>query len=92
VTEVGRQPWVVYNILRTADAVTQAGTVRAFAVVVVVVYVIIAATTVLTLRVMSRRWTAGEAQEPLIPYGPVDAVSPEAEPPLVATGGSGRDT
>jgi cytochrome d ubiquinol oxidase subunit I len=22
VTEVGRQPWVVYNILRTADAVT----------------------------------------------------------------------
>jgi cytochrome d ubiquinol oxidase subunit I len=22
VTEVGRQPWIVYNILRTADAVT----------------------------------------------------------------------
>ena len=24
VTEVGRQPWIVYNVMRTADAVTQA--------------------------------------------------------------------
>ena len=29
VTEVGRQPWIVYNFLRTADAVTNAGIVRA---------------------------------------------------------------
>ena len=24
VTEVGRQPWIVYNVMRTSDAVTQA--------------------------------------------------------------------
>ena len=24
VTEVGRQPWIVYNVMRTKDAVTQA--------------------------------------------------------------------
>ena len=23
-TEVGRQPWIVYNVMRTEDAVTQA--------------------------------------------------------------------
>ena len=23
-TEVGRQPWIVYNVMRTSDAVTQA--------------------------------------------------------------------
>ena len=25
VTEVGRQPWIVYNVMRTEDAVTQGG-------------------------------------------------------------------
>ena len=37
VTEVGRQPWVVYGLLRTTDAVTQApGTLVSFLVVMVV--------------------------------------------------------
>ncbi len=38
VTEVGRQPWIVYNFLRTAEAVTDAGIVRALFAFVVVIY------------------------------------------------------
>ena len=40
VTEVGRQPWIVYNYLRTADAVTNAGIARPMLAIVVVIYVI----------------------------------------------------
>jgi len=71
VTEVGRQPWIVYGYLRTADAVTTAGFVRAFGLVVVVVYTLIGVATILTLRVMSRRWNTGDAT-PVVPYGPID--------------------
>jgi cytochrome d ubiquinol oxidase subunit I len=80
VTEVGRQPWIIYGVLRTAAAVTNAGFVRAFGVVVVIVYVLIATATVLTLRAMSRRWRAGDPLEAIVPYGP-----PE-ERPLAAAG------
>ncbi len=39
VTEVGRQPWVVYNLLRTRDAVTDAkGVWASFTVIVVVIW------------------------------------------------------
>ena len=38
VTEVGRQPWVVYKILRTADAVTQAPGVQTTFIAVVGLY------------------------------------------------------
>lgn len=85
VTEVGRQPWIVYGFLRTADAVTKAGFVRAFAVVVVIVYCLIAIATILTLRVMSRRWSAGDTLEPIVPYGPLETR------PLVAAGGKRED-
>jgi cytochrome d ubiquinol oxidase subunit I len=69
VTEVGRQPWVVYGLLRTSDAVTRApGTLVSF-VLVMVVYVILGAATILVLRAMSRQGpaeTAGGGG----PYGP----------------------
>jgi cytochrome d ubiquinol oxidase subunit I len=71
VTEVGRQPWIVYGYLRTADAVTASGMVRPFFAAIVVVYTLIAVGTVLTLRVMSRRWAAGDLFIPPVPYGPV---------------------
>ena len=38
VTEVGRQPWVVYQILRTADAVTHAPGVQTTFIAVVALY------------------------------------------------------
>jgi cytochrome d ubiquinol oxidase subunit I len=74
VTEVGRQPWIIYNIMLTADAVTRAGIVRPFFGVIVVIYVIIALATVATLRVMSQRWAAGDTSVRSGPYAPVDPV------------------
>ena len=72
VTEVGRQPWVVYGLLRTSDAVTRApGTLVSF-VIVLLVYVVLGTSTLLVLRAMSRQG-GGEAAEEArdgVPYGP----------------------
>lgn len=53
-TEVGRQPWVVYGVQRTADAVNPAPGLWAGLLTVVVVYALLTAATVLVLRRMSR--------------------------------------
>jgi cytochrome d ubiquinol oxidase subunit I len=54
VTEVGRQPWIVYGVLRTADAVNPAaGLVYGF-VLVTAVYAVLTAGTVYVLRRMTR--------------------------------------
>jgi cytochrome d ubiquinol oxidase subunit I len=92
VTEVGRQPWIVYNILRTADAVTLAGIARPLFAIVVVVYALIAAATVVTLRTMSRRWSTGVALHQAVPYGPTAPGVSVGEPAApVATASSNRD-
>lgn len=54
VTEVGRQPWVVYGILRTKDAVNPAPGVAAGLLLVMVVYCVLTASTVVVLRRMAR--------------------------------------
>ncbi|MFD2078744.1 cytochrome d ubiquinol oxidase subunit I [Actinopolymorpha cephalotaxi] len=54
VTEVGRQPWVVYGILRTADAVNPAPGLVWGCVLVFVVYVVLTIATVYVLRRLSR--------------------------------------
>jgi cytochrome bd ubiquinol oxidase subunit I len=74
VTEVGRQPWVVYNVMRTEDAVTQASGVWVTFVAVVTLYVVLGAVLVITLRAMARRWREADAQEDDVPYGPDDAL------------------
>jgi cytochrome d ubiquinol oxidase subunit I len=86
VTEVGRQPWIIYNILRTADAVTNAGIARPMLGIIMVIYVIIGIATVLTLRTMSRRWTADETPEIGGPYGPLHTVAASPEAQLAAAG------
>ncbi len=82
VTEVGRQPWVVFQILRTADAVTRAPGVEVTFVAVVGLYGLLGVALLLALRALSRRWAgqdaaAGgraaaddEAIGDSIPYGP----------------------
>src|SRR6516225_6053973 len=89
VTEVGRQPWIIYNIMLTADAVTRAGIVRPFFGVIVVIYVLIAVATVVTLRVMSRRWASGETHVRSGPYAPIEAPldGVGAQPVAVPAGG-----
>ena len=68
-TEVGRQPWVVYEVLRTEDAVTGADGVWLTFAGVLVLYTLLGATTVLVLRAMARRWRSAEEAID-VPYGP----------------------
>jgi cytochrome bd ubiquinol oxidase subunit I len=74
VTEVGRQPWIVYNVMRTKDAVTQADGVWVTFTVVMLLYALLGAALVITLRAMARRWRAEDEQDSDVPYGPSPAV------------------
>ncbi len=75
VTEVGRQPWIVYEVMRTEDAVTQADGVWVTFVGVMLLYTALGAALVITLRAMARRWRAADEEDSEVPYGP-----PTAEP------------
>jgi cytochrome d ubiquinol oxidase subunit I len=70
VTEVGRQPWVVYNVMRTSDAVTNAGGIWVTFSAVLLLYTLLGVATVVTLRVMARRWRGAEVEEDDVPYSP----------------------
>ena len=74
VTEVGRQPWVVYEILRTEDAVTNAPAALVWTslTAVLVLYALLATAAVLVVRGLTRRWREGDSDESEIPYGPRD--------------------
>ena len=69
-TEVGRQPWIAQNLLRTADAVTTQPGIPAALVVVIVVYLGMAVSLWGVLRHMSARWREGLPVS--APYGPQD--------------------
>jgi cytochrome d ubiquinol oxidase subunit I len=70
VTEVGRQPWVVYERLRTADAVTGATGIWWSLAGVLVLYLALGVATALVLRSMARRWREAELDDADVPYGP----------------------
>ncbi len=70
VTEVGRQPWIVYQLMRTKDAVTGASGVWISLSIVLVLYTLIGIATIVVLRAMARRWRTPGAREPGGPYGP----------------------
>jgi cytochrome bd ubiquinol oxidase subunit I len=76
VTEVGRQPWIVYNVLRTEDAVTQANGVWVTLTLVLLLYALLGAVLILTLRAMAHRWRAADAADAGGPYGPSASVAP----------------
>jgi cytochrome d ubiquinol oxidase subunit I len=76
-TEVGRQPWIVYGVMRVSDAVTDAPAsyVWAMLTALVIVYALIAYFFVTTLTRLAARWrdedALGEAApEEGAPYGP----------------------
>ena len=75
VTEVGRQPWIVYQLQRTTEAVTRADGVWIVLGVTTVVYSLVTIGTVLVLRSMTRRWRAADAVEPTVPYGPASELA-----------------
>jgi cytochrome d ubiquinol oxidase subunit I len=84
VTEVGRQPWIVYNYYKVEQAATTNTGVWIMFLVIVALYIGVGVTLVLILRSMSRRWRTDPAlAENDVPYGPrqsVPASEAEKEP------------
>jgi cytochrome d ubiquinol oxidase subunit I len=78
VTEVGRQPWIVYEVMRTSEAVTKADGIWAVFGVTMAIYLTLAVGAIAVLRAMSRRWRAEDekkgkkkpAPDERGPYGP----------------------
>lgn len=68
-TEVGRQPWTVWHVLRTVDAASQSSGLWWSYIAVLVVYLGMTVGAVVVLRSMARRWRAGDTELPS-PYGP----------------------
>ena len=78
VTEVGRQPWIVYRVMLTSSAVTLASGVVITLVVILVLYAVMTVVSIGVPMIMSRRWLAerpAEEEAEQVPYGP-----PPAEP------------
>jgi cytochrome d ubiquinol oxidase subunit I len=82
ITEVGRQPWVVYKILRTADAVTDAGAGAVWTSfgVIIGLYIALATAAVLVIRGMTKRWRSRDLDETGLPYGPRPPAPEPVEP------------
>lgn len=80
-TEVGRQPWIAYRVMRIADAVTTNGGMWWSLAIVVVVYGAMLAGAALVLTSMSRRWRAGESLDLPTPYDPGATRRPTASRP-----------
>jgi cytochrome d ubiquinol oxidase subunit I len=71
VSEVGRQPWIVYNKMKVEDGATTNTGVWVTFIVVALLYVGLGITTILVLRGMSRRARARDGfEESDAPYGP----------------------
>jgi cytochrome d ubiquinol oxidase subunit I len=73
VTEVGRQPWIVYQKMRTTEAVTGAGGIWFTFGLLLALYATIGTVAVLVLRRMSRRWREGggaDSEDTPSPYSP----------------------
>ncbi len=88
-TEVGRQPWIVQDILRVEDAVTPNGGIWISFTVIVIVYTALGSISVAIIRSMSRRWREQSDIDLPTPYGPsAGERSPNAAAETVVETGS----
>jgi cytochrome d ubiquinol oxidase subunit I len=83
VTEVGRQPWIVYRVLLVGRAVTPSSGVPLTLAVIIVLYAILTVVSIGIPMIMSRRWRLGgpaEEEAEQVPYGPspAEAAAPPA--------------
>ncbi|MGH2733004.1 MAG: cytochrome ubiquinol oxidase subunit I, partial [Actinomycetota bacterium] len=68
VTEVGRQPWIVYEVMRVSEAVTAAPNIRFGYYALVAVYCALSVATVFVLRRLAARpLAAAESEAPQYP-------------------------
>jgi len=80
VTEVGRQPWIVFGHMKVEDGATTNSGVWVTFIVIVLLYIAVAITTIAVLRRMSRRFReTGEADEVPGPYSPRDRIAIDGE-------------
>jgi cytochrome d ubiquinol oxidase subunit I len=73
VTEVGRQPWIVYHVLLVTQAVTPSSGVPVTLGVILALYAILTVVSIGTPMIMSRRWrreAPAEEEAEQVPYGP----------------------
>jgi cytochrome d ubiquinol oxidase subunit I len=75
VSEVGRQPWIVYEYMKVKDAATGNTGVWITFLVVLALYSVVGVTTILVLRGMSRRFRRKEGTGEDVPYGPRELVA-----------------
>ncbi len=73
-TEVGRQPWIVYNLMRVSDAVTSAPASFVWTMLgtLIVIYALIAFFFISLLLRLAQRWRKEDEGSPEVgvPYGP----------------------
>jgi cytochrome d ubiquinol oxidase subunit I len=69
-TEVGRQPWIAYRVMRVSEAVTSNSGIWISLAVVTVVYSAMTVAAVKVLLSMARRWRDGTADSLPVPYSP----------------------
>jgi cytochrome bd ubiquinol oxidase subunit I len=95
VTEVGRQPWIVYHVLLVGSAVTPASGVPVTLGVILALYAVLTVVSIGVPMIMSRRWrheTPAEEDAEQVPYGPAPAGAAAAasqRPPAVPRASSG---
>jgi cytochrome d ubiquinol oxidase subunit I len=75
-TEVGRQPWIVYGVMRVDEAVTTNDGIWISLAVIVVVYASMAYLATRVIRGMTRRWRESDDIDIPTPYGPSEALTP----------------
>jgi cytochrome d ubiquinol oxidase subunit I len=83
VTEVGRQPWIVYRVLLVTQAVTPSSGVPVTLGVILALYAVLTVASIGAPMIMSRRWrreTPTEEAAEQVPYGPAPADAPAEVP------------
>ncbi len=71
-TEVGRQPWIAYQVMRIDEAVTTSSAVWVTCLTLIAVYAAMGVGALTVLRSMARRWRDGETLDLPTPYSRAD--------------------
>ena len=83
VSEVGRQPWIVYQKMKVVDAATANTGIWITFIGVTILYVGLGITTILVLRIMSRRFRKGDGFDDAdVPYGPSEEPAEQRKEPV----------